>query len=187
MIVKKRQLLTATLIIALGAAVAVNWYYTDDTGMISDSKEKTTASVSGNLGDSLLVNGTVDYQEQQTYNDKSSDEYFANAKITRNQTNDKIIDKINELSGKDSLTADDKDKIKKLLNEYTDTLKSQTDSENLIKAKTGSNCIVIISEDSCQVIMEENSLNDTVIMQISEIIEKNTNISAENLIIIESK
>lgn len=187
MVVKKRQLLTATLIIALGAAVAVNWYYSDNQNVLSDTTEKTTVSVSGNLGDSLLVNGTVSSQEVQAEDDKSSDEYFANAKITRNQTNDKIVDKINELSGKDALSNDDKEKINKLLSEYTDTLKSQTDSENLIKAKTGSNCIVIISEDSCQVIMEENSLNDTVIMQISEIIEKNTNISAENLIIIESK
>jgi len=186
MIVKKRQLLTATLIIALGAAVAVNWYYTDNN-IHPDTNDITTASVSGNLGDSLLVNGTVSSQETQAEENSSSDEYFANAKITRNQTNDKIADKINEIADKDSFSADDKEKISKLLNEYTSVLKSQTDSENLIKAKTGSDCIVVISQDSCQVIMEKNSLNDTVIMQITEIIEKNTNISAENLIIIESK
>lgn len=31
MIIKKRQLLLATLIIALGAAVFINWYYTKPT------------------------------------------------------------------------------------------------------------------------------------------------------------
>ncbi len=187
MIVKKRQLLTATLIIALGAAVAVNWYYTDNDNIQPDTSGITTVSVSGNLGDSLLVNGTVSSQVTQSDENSSSYEYFADAKITRNQTNDKIADKINEIADKDSFSTDDKEKIIKLLNEYKSVLKSQTDSENLIKAKTGSDCIVVISEDSCQVIMEKNSLNDTVIMQISEIIEKNTNISAENLIIIESK
>jgi hypothetical protein len=37
------------------------------------------------------------------------------------------------------------------------------------------------------VILEKNTLNDTVILQITEIIEKNTNISAKNLTIIEAK
>lgn len=186
MIVKKRQLLTATLIIALGAAVAVNWYYTDNNRPESGMNITTTVSVSGSLGDSLLVNGTVAASKSEEESIKSA-EYFANARITRNQTNDKIVDKINEISEKTTLTTEDKEKISKLLNEYTKTIKAQSDCENLIKAKTDSECIVIISEDSCQVIMEKNSLNDTVIMQISEIIEKNTNISAENLIIIESK
>ncbi len=186
MIVKKRQLLTATLIIALGAALAVNWYYNDNNINIK-SDEITNESVSGNLGDSLLVNGTVSSDESQPDESGSPDEYFANAKITRNQTNDKIVDKINEIVGAESFSTEDKEKITKLLNEYTNVLKSQTDSENLIKAKTGSDCIVVVSDESCQVIMEKNSLNDAVIMQITEIIEKNTNISAENLIIIESK
>ncbi len=187
MIVKKRQLLTATLIIALGAALAVNWYYTDNNSLNINPDESTTASISGNLGDSLLVNGTVSSQQPQADDDRSSAEYFANAKITRNQTNDKITDKINEITSKQAMNEDDKEKIEKLLNEYISTLKSQTDCENLIKAKTGSECVVIISEGSCQVIMEKNTLNDALIMQISEIVEKNTNISAENLIIIESK
>ena len=59
--------------------------------------------------------------------------------------------------------------------------------KNLIKAKTSSRCVVIINDGTCQVVMEKNSLNDTVILQITEIIEKNTNISAENLTIIETK
>ena len=67
------------------------------------------------------------------------------------------------------------------------TVKAETDAENLIKAKVTGECLVIINNDSCQVILEKNTLNDALILQISEIIEKNANISAENLTIIELK
>ena len=36
-------------------------------------------------------------------------------------------------------------------------------------------------------VLEKNTLNETIILQITEIIEKNTHISAENLTIIELK
>ena len=48
-------------------------------------------------------------------------------------------------------------------------------------------CLVIINDGSCQVILEKNTLNDLLILQITEIIEKNTEISSENLTIIEAK
>ena len=80
-----------------------------------------------------------------------------------------------------------KEKITQLLDRYARNMKVQSDTESLITAKTGSDCIVVINGEAGQVIMEKNTLNDTIILQITEIIEKNTNISAKNLTIIEAK
>lgn len=58
MIIKKRQLLLATLIIALGAAVFINWYYTKPTAKSAGTKpEQTTqqAEQGANLGDARYV------------------------------------------------------------------------------------------------------------------------------------
>ncbi len=190
MIIKKRQFLTATLVIALGAAVAVNWYYTDN-GEINNNFDNysSTQSDDSNLGDSVLVAGTTstDGEETTDVNNISAEAFFAEAKLTREKANDKITDTVNDILSSGSLDQEDKDKINKLISEYKDTVKTQADTETLIKAKTGSECVVIINEDNCQVIMQKNTLNNTVILQITEIIEKNTNISAENLTIIESK
>ena len=99
--VKKRQIMTATLVIALGAAVLVNWYYnepadkySEDTTLISGN-----VSVSGNLGDSVLVAATVDSTEAaaDTSAKQTSDEFFSEAKLRRSQSNDKITDTINEI------------------------------------------------------------------------------------------
>lgn len=187
LIIKKKQILTATLVIALVAATGVNWYYSQymTTGTIN---ETTTQSVSGNLGDSLLVAGTTASENENT-TDVSADSknYFSEAKLKRAEAEDESIDAIEDILENPSLDTQQKQKVSSLLSDYTSKLKAQTDTENLIKAKTGSECLVIINEDKCQVILEKNTLNDTLILQITEIIEKNTNISAENLTIIEIK
>ena len=74
-----------------------------------------------------------------------------------------------------------------MLSDYQNDMKVQTDTENLISAKTGNECLVVINGESCQVIMEKNTLNDTLVLQITEIIQKNTQILPENLTIIELK
>jgi len=187
--VKKKQLLTATLIIALGAAVAVNWFYNSKNLNNNGETGYTNQSVSGNLGDSILVAGTVEYTENKDTDEdkKDSNAYFSQAKLKRSEANDEILDLIDALTENETLSALDITKLTTSFEEYKRVIKSQTDAENLIYAKTGSECIVIINGNTCQVIMEKNTLNDTVIFQISEIIEKNTNISAENLSIIEIK
>ena len=187
--VKKKQIMAATLIIALGAAVAVNWFYNNKNSVDNSTVTYPQYSESGNLGDSILVAGTVEYTENQPEQEKEdeSSAYFAQAKLKRSESNDEILDLIDELSEKESLTALDITKLIASFEEYKTTVKCQADAENLIYAKTGSECLVIINGNTCQVILKKNTLNDTIIFQISEIIEKNTNISAENLSIIEVK
>ena len=87
----------------------------------------------------------------------------------------------------DDIDSDTKNKIAILLSDFKDDIKTETDTENLISAKTGSQCLVVINDGTCQVILEKNTLNDLLILQITEIIEKNTEISSENLTIIEAK
>ena len=66
MFIKKRQFLAATLVVALAAAVTVNWYYSKYDPKVSEPSS-TEESVQGNLGDSLLVapvfseDGSVEY------------------------------------------------------------------------------------------------------------------------------
>ena len=197
MLIKKRQALIATLVVALCAAVAVNWYFTKPT---SESTETTSVdeSVTGNLGDTLFVAGTTAKSEQETDSadttttesdegTKNSAEYFSQAKLKRSQTYDEVIDNIEEVADDENLPNSEKSKISVLLSDYQRDMKVQTDAENLITAKTGSECLVVINDESCQVILEKNTLNETLILQITEIIEKNTDIFSENLTIIELK
>ena len=186
MVFKSKQILTATLIIALGAALAVNWYYRNTPELSGDSTT-VAEEVSGNLGDSLYVGGTTAATETTAESKTDSKSYFADAKLKRTQTHDKIIDNIKKIAESDNLDSDTKNRLSVMVTDFQADLKSETDCENLISAKTANECLVVINEGACQVIMEKNTLNDLLILQITEIIEKNTDISAENLTIIELK
>ncbi len=188
MLMKKKQLLSATLVIALGAAVAVNWYYTENP-IDTTAENTTTQAVSGNLGDSLSVgsssvNGETTVEAQSVM---AKGDFFASERLKREETYDEIIDSIEEMAEDENLSSEQADKMEALIDRYSKNMKTQSDTESLISAKTGSDCIVVINDEACQVILEKNTLNDTVILQITEIIEKNTNISAKNLTIIEAK
>lgn len=185
---KKKQLLTATLIIALSAAVAVNWYYTNNPVVSSD--ENTTAQYQETLGDSLLVAGSAvsgEESENEQSQSNSEDAYFSEAKLNRTQKHDEIVEEIEDFLEDDSISQSDKSEIVNMLTAFKDNMKKETDTENLIKAKIGGECVVTINDDAGSVVVKKGTLNDTVIMQITDIFEKNTGISPENLTIIEAK
>ena len=200
MLLKKRQVLTATLIIALCAAITVNWYFTKPE---NESKEQTTSideAVTGNLGDTLFVAGTTIEEKEESdsagissesENEESeavsAEDYFSSAKLKRQNTYDETIDNIQKILNDESIDKSQKNEISVMLSDYQNDMKMQTDAENLITAKTGSECLVVINGDECQVVLEKNTLTDTIILQITEIIEKNANIFSENLTIIELK
>lgn len=186
MLMKKKQLLVATLIIALGSAVAVNWYFTENP---IDTREPSTVTSTARLGDSLSV-GSNQVENATTQNSRETmaqGDFFLSERLKREETYDELIDSLEEMAEKETLDENEKEKIVSMLGMYSKNMKTQSDTESLITAKTASDCIVVINGESCQVIMEKNTLNDTVILQITEIIEKNTNISAKNLTIIEAK
>ena len=186
MVFKSKQILTATLIVALGAALAVNWYYRN-TPELSGETTTVAEEVSGNLGDSLYVGGTTASAEEDNSTKANSESYFADAKLKRTQSHDKAVEEIKKIAESDKLDSDTKNRLTTLVTDFQADLKSETDCENLISAKTAKECLVVINEGACQVILEKNTLNDLLILQITEIIEKNTDISAENLTIIELK
>ena len=193
MIAKKKQILTATLLIALICAIGVNWYYSRPQ---NNPVTTTAQEQEQNLGDSLLVAGSVKQAEttkpeqttqSETDTEENNSEAFATAALNKTKAHDEIKSQIEKLINSESLDTESKNRITKLMDEFTDAVKKESDCESLITAKTGCSSIVIINNDTAQVIMQKNSLDEATILQITEIIEKNTNISAENLTIIEAK
>ena len=190
MLIKKKQILTATLLIALTAAVAVNWYYTNNSPIVGT----TDTSEESSLGDTLLVAGTVNNEEnvssvgdETSESTLSANNYFSQAKLKRSQSHDEIIEEIEDFIEDDSLSTENKNEISLMLSDFKDNIKRENDIENLINAKAGSQVLVVINDGTGSVVVEKGVLNDTLIMQITDIFEKNTGISAENLTIIEAK
>ncbi len=193
MIFKKRQVLMAALVVALGAAVFVNWYYTKQpqtvqtNSPVSSTQQNTEnqeAATAGNLGDAQFVSGTLPSSENKTTDEP---EYFVQAKLDRTVAHDKAKETLQQTIDSSTADAESKKAASEALEKLSANIKKETDTENLIKAKISSGCVVVIDNGKAQVIVEKGKLNDTVVLQIKEIVIQQTGFTVENITIIEAK
>lgn len=188
MIIRKRQLLLATLIIALGAAVFVNWYYTrpDVESAVSPVPQTTQPQVQegANLGDARYVIST-DAVLEDAPAQAMANEYFADAKLRRQNAHDEAAEALNDLI-KDSSTSESvAGQAGDLLSELSKSIALESDIENLISAKVGCENLVILNRGNAEIVVENGSLDDIAIVKIKEIAVEQTGYPVDNISITE--
>lgn len=179
MIIRKKQIVTATLALALGAAVFVNWYYTrPETQPTINSENTTTVEDNENLGDAQYVSATTAKQSAET---------LADFKLKRDAAHDEAKETLNSVIKDQKSDPEAVEKASDALKTLTDDIKDEADLENLITAKTSDECVVIIDSDVCQVIVGKGVLTDNISLQIKELVMNQTKIPSKNITIIELK
>ncbi|MCD7827328.1 MAG: SpoIIIAH-like family protein [Clostridiales bacterium] len=177
---KKRQVMLAALVVFLGIAVFVNWYYTtpDDKISAADSVSEENSENVVNLGDAIYADATDEY---------SDEEYFAAAKLSRDESYDEAVATLNEIIESGDADGQSVQTAAQSLNELSENRIAQVNIENLVTAKTGSECVAVISGNSADIIVSGRVINSDVVLQIKEIVMDNTDIEAENISVIEAK
>lgn len=189
MILKKRQLLLATLVIALGAAVFINRYYTSPEvdSAAADPVQNVTqqaADKGSNLGDARYVIST-DVTLEDAAAQAVASEYFSSAKLRRQTARDEAAEALNDII-KDSDSAPEAvSKATVALTDIANSVTLECDVENLITAKVGCENLVILNGGTAEVIVENGSLDDTSVIQIKEIIVNQTGLSTDKITLIE--
>ena len=177
--IKKKHTALAAMILALGAAVFINWYYTKPQAKTTVDNVTTTASEKAdNLGDAQYVAATAT---------KESDEEFAEFELERQNAHDKAAEALNDIIKDSSSSETAVSQATASLEKLSNTIKRESDLETLISAKTGSDCVVIIDGDVCQVIVGKGVLTDNISLQIKDLVISQANIPAKNITIVELK
>lgn len=189
MIIRKRQLLLATLIIALAAAVFVNWYYTrpDVESVGVNSTETTTqpqVQEGANLGDARYVISSGAALEDAPAQAKAN-EYFAGAKLRRQTAHDEAAEALNDVIKDSSSSESVAKQAEEMLEELADSISLESDIENLISAKVGCENLVILNRGNAEIIVENGALDDVAIVKIKEITVEQTGYPVDNISITE--
>ena len=174
-IIGKKQLLSLSLVIALGFSVFVNWYYTNQYTDIEEPDVTNTH----NIGDAQLVNS-----DKLVVN---SNEYFANAKVNRTKAHDNSIKHLEEIINDKKSDKDLISSAKEKLISISDQIKIETDIENLIKAQLKTDCIVTYNIDSVEVVLPQKLINDKSVIKIQDIVIAKTSLDSDKILIIELK
>ncbi len=175
LLIKRRQLILATLVVALGAAVFVNWYYTGNNSTIQ-STEETTGEYVQNLGEAKYVNATGEAAD-----------YFSEVKLNRQKSRDEALDKLNKSLEKAKSGSEEAKEIIQSIDELTAQIKLESDVEALISAKLASECVAVINDKSAQVVVSKDALSEDAALQIIDVITTNTELTADKIKITESK
>ncbi|MDR2753734.1 MAG: SpoIIIAH-like family protein [Oscillospiraceae bacterium] len=179
-LLKKRQLILVTLVLALGAAVFVNWYYSKPS-VAADAKTQpaTTKQLFGTQGEEHLG----DSQYVHNPYSSASGEYFAGAKLKRSAAHDEAKDTLNAVIINSKADSKAVATASKALQVLAGNIKLEGDCESLITAKIGSECLVIIGEKSAQAVVGGEPLDGASALQIKEILMDKTGF--ENVTIVE--
>ncbi len=176
----KKHAVLAALVLILGVAVMANWYYTNPDSKAADSAGMSDEDASNvnskNLGDAVYVGSS-----------EVSDEYFAGAKLSRDESYDKAVATLKEIIDTSDIDEQSVQTASASISAMSERKIAQVNIENLVKAKTGSECVAVISDDSVEIIVKETALNSGTVLQIKEIVMDNTDIEAEKITIIGAK
>ena len=102
--IKRKHLVLTGLVIALGTAMFVNWYYTKpEAKSVSKAADETT-TVSANLGDAMYVNGTAAAAES---------DWLSEAKLKRTSAHDEAKSALEDVINSSDADSDSKQKAYK--------------------------------------------------------------------------
>jgi stage III sporulation protein AH len=171
-IVGKRQIVLAALVLCLSLAVYLNWIYSgSELGLMTTGALEETRS----YGDSQYV--SIDTE--------NADAYFAEAKISRQRTRDEAVTTLKTLIESDSITPDQRTELALKTSAMAEAVEKEGKIENLIKAKGFTECMVYYDTERVDVIVKTNGLLANEVAQMKDIIVREVSVDNENIAIIE--
>ena len=189
LLIKRRQLIMATLVVALGSAVFVNWYFTNSDNKTVEESETGSEYVQS-IGEAKYVNSDNAKTESTTQNatataSKNTD-YFTTVKLKRTKAHDEALADMKALLKEAPESSKSAEEISESIDSLSKTIKLEADIEALISAKLKCQCVVMINNDNAEVVITKGNLNDASILQIMDAVLNNTDVKAENVKISEA-
>lgn len=167
----KKRAVAAAILVFVGAAVYLNWHYSDN---VANQSNKI-------LGQSTLVSAQED-NAQVTAND-----YFATARLSRKQARDSAISMLQEAEL-------DENADESVLNEASQTLQvlaaytvAEAQIESLVTAKGYADCVTFMGADSVSVVVADaDGLDAADVARIKDIVINETSYTADQIKIMEA-
>ncbi len=180
----KRNAVVAAVVLFVCVAAYLNWDY-QRVGQATDTGKTLgeAALVTGEAKDPLLGVG----DGQQTEGDSSAaGDYFANARLNRQQARDSALTILQETMAGEETDQTTKEQTNLAIQTMADSTVTEAQIENLVMAKGYKDCVAYIGEESISVVVqiagEELTAVDTA--RITDIVTQATSFSAGQIKII---
>lgn len=179
----KKQLVLASLVLALGAAVYLNWQFAGtNTLPVGDTSSETSQ-----LGAAQLVNNayveTVTDDLQSSTETAAQEDALAQARVDRQNSRDEALELLdNVLESVESDSAAKQQAVEEA-SAIAQNILEESNVESLLQAKGYSQCVAYITEEECSVVMA-GSVEEADTLIVQEIVMEQTGLSADKIKII---
>jgi stage III sporulation protein AH len=163
MVINRRHIILASLVVALGLAIFLNYRFSD--GSVTTSAKTS----SGNLGDTAYV-------ANQNVSSAKTD-FFATVRLQRSQNRDTSEQVEKSITGSSSATAAQREKACETINQIVKDINTEGNIETIIKAKGFAECVCVISNGGVEVVVKpktSNSLSANDIAIIDDVVLSQT-------------
>lgn len=210
---KSRKATAAVMVLALGAAVYLNWSFAREAPQnltvaqtngtaVETAAAAETAVVTDPLENAVKTSAADSSVEEQATNKNygeaqmvsvsqdSGTEFFEEARLSRSKSRDEALEALNEALKDTSVSEAEKKELTNKLSTQVNNITLETKLETLIKSKGFADCVVNLEGERANVtVMTENdALTAEEVAQIRDaLMSQCTGLQAQNITIVEVK
>ena len=182
LIIGKKQIILAGLTVLLGVAVYANYLHSS-VGIEIPQEE----AAAGNYGDIQFVSTDLAENKEITVSSTNSDEYFAQARLDKQQSRDEAVEVLQSFYYGGDSTDEELAVIAQNVIEVGNYIETETKVENLLKAQGFTEALCYLSDSSANVIVKTTGLDTAQAAQIKSTLLGEIAIPVENITILEIK
>lgn len=183
MIIGKRQIILASLVLGLGIAVYLNWNYSNSN--LDSPITQAVGSEGTEYGEAQYVGDTVNEPVTEVSAEPEPETFFAEAKLSRQKARDEAVETLAVTLQDATLTSEQKTTLAERATNIADSIEVEGKIENMIKAKGFTDVMVYYDTERADIILKTSGLTPEQASQIKDIILKETTIEPGNISIVE--
>ena len=178
--IKKQHLLVSALILALGAAVYLNWQFSGTPLTASASKELGAATYVSNT-----AGATADEITTTSLSDLTPEAKLAKARTERTQAQDKALQEAKNILELSDSSDEAKAEAVKAASEIEKRIMSQSNVENILLSKGYRNALCYASDSGCTVTVLSANMDDNSPLIIKDAVMSQMDVDFNDIVIIE--
>ena len=185
MILKRKEIVAAALVVLVGMAGYLNWHY-QDTITVRDGESYVEAGK--RLGEATYVMNDEKVEETQASPTNTPDavtDYFENSRSEREISRSKSLDILNETAANESFDTEIRRKAQDKIITLAENVQSEAEIENLARAKGYDKICVYISEENVNITVQKDEFSEADAAKIQEIATEQLKISPNQIKIVE--
>ncbi len=202
MVLKRKEIIAAALVVLIGVAGYLNWSYqdtikvTDGDSYIETGKKLGEAQYVNSNKDDVEENKAENKEEQQTAKEEDKAEqaeetnaagsdYFVEARLEKENSRSKALEILNQTAANESFDQDTRQKAQAQILGMASNVEKETVIENIAKAKGYPDISVYIDGEEVSIIVKKDNFSDEDVAKIKDIATEQLGISGKNIKIVQ--